>query len=289
MKKPDYLISLASKAMLVNAEIKVWSATRQNSTISEEVTTAKNADKSAGKFIQNLLADDPRHKALLTHRQSVYNWMKKQTYDWSGSQRILPFSRFESFKEEFRKYEAEHDRLKEDFCSNYGTTVAQMAFSQGTMFDKTLYPTEAEVRSRFNMKLHVCPVPLSDFRCAVAQEIVDDLNQYYTDQANEQIADIMSSVGEQLFDYVRRIAHACSEPEDGKRKPKVYDSTINGVRELMNTIDAFNVTDDTRINDIRKSIDAVLSSYTASDIRDSDAVKSSIKSGMDDILSKFSI
>ena len=74
-KKPDYLISLATASLLINVEVKVWSATRQDRSVSDEITSAKNADREAGKFIQNLLAGDPRHKKILMHRQSVYNWL----------------------------------------------------------------------------------------------------------------------------------------------------------------------------------------------------------------------
>jgi hypothetical protein len=62
------------------------------------------------------------------------------------------------------------------------------------------------------------------------EEIIEDMNQYYSQQANDQIHEIMAASCEQLLDYIERIAHACSEPEEGKRKPKVYESTIQGPR-----------------------------------------------------------
>jgi hypothetical protein len=48
LTKPEHLISLASSAVLVSVDISVWSATKQDRGISDEVTTAKNADKSRG-------------------------------------------------------------------------------------------------------------------------------------------------------------------------------------------------------------------------------------------------
>lgn len=289
LKKPDYLISLASSSVLINVEVKVWSATRQDRTVSNEVTAAKNADPEAGRFIQNLLAGDTRHKKLLIHRQSVYNWLKKPTYDWAGSQRLLPHTRLEKVKAEYNIIKDEHEKLVDDFCTHYPSIVAQMAFSQGTMFDKNLYPSVDEVRSRFNMKLHIAPVPLADFRCSIAQEIVEDLNGYYSRQADEQIHEVMADACGQLLGYIERIAYACSQPEEGKRKPKVYESTIEGARELIETLASFNVIQDQRIEDIRKQARQVLANYTAEDIRDSEAVKATVKDGMDDILSKFSI
>ena len=64
LESPNHVVSLATSAVLVNAEVSVWSATKQDRVISNEVTTAKKADHSAGRYVKNLLADDPTHKQL---------------------------------------------------------------------------------------------------------------------------------------------------------------------------------------------------------------------------------
>ena len=73
LTKPDHLISLASSAVLVSVDISVWSATKQDRGISDEVTTSKNADKHAGRYVKNLLANHPKHKAVVNYRQTIYN------------------------------------------------------------------------------------------------------------------------------------------------------------------------------------------------------------------------
>jgi len=62
LQKPQHLISLASSGMLVSIDTHVWSATKQDKTISNEVTQSKNADHRAGKYVKNLLAEHPKHK-----------------------------------------------------------------------------------------------------------------------------------------------------------------------------------------------------------------------------------
>ena len=46
LEKPSHLISLASSGFLVSLDVNVWSATKQDRGISNEVTTAKHADKN---------------------------------------------------------------------------------------------------------------------------------------------------------------------------------------------------------------------------------------------------
>ena len=65
LQKPEHLISLASSGVLVSVDINVWSATKQDRRISNEVTTAKNASADAGKYVKNLLANHAKHKAIV--------------------------------------------------------------------------------------------------------------------------------------------------------------------------------------------------------------------------------
>ena len=66
LNKPQHITSLATSGLLVSVEVNVWSATKQDRAISNEVTIAKKADSNAGRFVKNLLANSPDHKALLT-------------------------------------------------------------------------------------------------------------------------------------------------------------------------------------------------------------------------------
>jgi hypothetical protein len=289
LKKPEYLISLASAGVVTNVDVNVWSATKQDKKISGEVTDAYQAAPEAGKFVKNLLAGDPTHKKLLLHRQTVYNWNKRRTYDWQGSSRVLPFVMLEKYKEEWRELEAEHALLVDEFERRYPDIIAEMAFKQGNMFEKTEYPDVSEIRSKFCMRLTISPVPASDFRCAVAEDIAEDLKQHYERTANETVQGIMRDIGGQLTDLIKRIAHACSEPTEGKRKPKVYDSTINQAKELCSMLERFNITKDEKLDEMRKEAMQVIGTLTADDIRDSEAVRATVKDGMDDILSKFNI
>ena len=75
LEQPNHIISLATSAVLVSVDVNVWSATKQDRVISDEVTTLKNADSSAGRFVKSLLADDTHHKKVSNYRQTIYNWL----------------------------------------------------------------------------------------------------------------------------------------------------------------------------------------------------------------------
>jgi len=294
LQDPDYTISLATSGLIVSVEVNVWSATKQDNQISEEVTSAYKADKEAARVVKHLLAGDPTHKSLLKHRQTVYNWVKKRTYDWSGTNRYLPFVEIEKFKTEFRQMESDFKDLVEKFVSRYPDIVSAMAFKQGEMFDATEYPSVEELRNRFRMRLFISDVPAGDFRCAIAKDIAEDLKQHYKEQANDRVQEIMRDAAQRLVVFIKRIANVCREAEcddEGKqkKKPKIYEGTIEGAKELCASLASFNLTSDKELEEMRVALSNILNDVTAKDLRESDATRAHVKNEVDSIINKFSL
>jgi methyl-accepting chemotaxis protein len=143
------------------------------------------------------------------------------------------------------------------------------------------------------MKLFVHPVPENDFRVAIANDIKEELERHYAEAATSKVEEIMRDATERLVEFIKRIAHACREVEsegDGKvRKPKVYEGTIEGAKEMCELLKDFNLTGDKRLEEIRQDVLATLNDVTAKDIRESDATRSHVKSEMDKIMNKFGL
>lgn len=296
LESPNHVISLATSAVLVNAEVSVWSATKQDRVISNEVTTAKKADHSAGRYVKNLLADDPTHKQLLNYRQTVYNWLRRSTYDWNGSLRLLPVVNLPKFKAEFHQHEKSYFALRDEFLNRYPTIVSNMAFKQGDMFDRNEYPSVDQIKDKFRIRLYVAEVPQSDYRCAIAQDLAEDLKTTYQKQVNEEIVpQVMADIANQFMEVMESISHCCGVDEigtstDGEvktKKRKIYETTVDKAKDLCNTFRAFNLTNDAELAKASASLEKVLSGVSAEDIRESDAVRESVKQGVDDILEKF--
>jgi hypothetical protein len=296
LESPNHVISLATSAVLVNAEVSVWSATKQDRVISNEVTTAKKADHSAGRYVKNLLADDPTHKQLLNYRQTVYNWLRRSTYDWNGSLRLLPVVNLPKFKTEFQHHEKSYFALRDAFLAKYPQIVSNMAFKQGDMFDRSEYPSVDQIKDKFRIRLYVAEVPQSDFRCSIAQDLAEDLKITYQKQVNDEIVpQVMADIADQFMEVMESISHCCGVDEissstDGEvktKKRKIYETTVDKAKDLCETFRSFNLTNDEELAKASVSLEKVLGGVSAEDIRESDAVRESVKKGVDDILMKF--
>lgn len=298
LANPNHVISLATSAVLVSTEVSVWSATKQDRIISNEVTTAKKADHSAGRYVKNLLADDPTHKQLLNYRQTVYNWLRRATYDWSGSLRLLPVINLPKFKAEFHQHEKSYFALRDAFLDRYPTIVSNMAFKQGDMFDRSEYPTVDQIKDKFRIRLYVAEVPTSDYRCTIADDLAEDLKLTYQKQINDEIVpQVMADIASQFVEVMESISHCCgvdeiSDSSSGEvktKKRKIYDTTIEKARGLCETFREFNLTNDADLEKASVSLENVLRGVGADDIRESDAVRESVRKGVDDILTKYGV
>jgi hypothetical protein len=292
IQKPNHLISLASSAQLVTVEVNVWTATKQDKQISNEVTSAKNASTDAGKFTKNLLSNSPDHKALLNYRQTVYNWLQRCTYDWAGSVRLLPTFSIERFMKEWSAHEVEFNKLLDNFIAKYPTIVSDAAFKQGDMFNRSEYPEPEDIRRRFRLKLFVTKVPENDFRSGgIATAIADDLEQHYNNQIEEIVNKSMVDASERLVEIASRISNACTEAspdEDGKiKRKKVYETTISQARDICETLRHFNLTNNQQLESARAQLEEALSGVTLEDLRESSYVRSTVKDSVDDMLNKF--
>jgi uncharacterized membrane-anchored protein YjiN (DUF445 family) len=293
LTKPEHLISLASSAVLVSVDISVWSATKQDRSIRDEVTSAKNADKSAGRYVKNLLANHPKHKAVVNYRQTIYNWLQRRTYRWNQSQNLLPSVDVPKFKQEYHEHELAFHSLVDDLINQYDDIVSDMAFKQGDMFDRNDYPHKDQVKAKFSLQLYVSEVPMNDFRCGIAQDIADDLFTTLNKQAGRIIESVHQEQSERMIEVMQSIIHCCGHDEtevNGEvrtKKRKIYDTTIQKALEMCETFKRFNLKNSPELEQARASLERILNDVKAEDLRDSDAVRHHVKEGIDDILSKF--
>lgn len=298
LKKPEHLISLASSGFCVSVTMSLWGATKQSAELSADVTERIGADKNAAKVTRNLLADHPKHKALSNYRQTVNNWLKRRTYTFNDTLRYVATVDVPRFKQEFAEHEAMFEKLADEFYLEYPSIVSDMAFKQGTAFNRADYPTVEYIKAKTKIKLYTYDVPQNDFRNLLAQELADDLHKTYSSQVQEIVDNIMSEQAERFISVMESISHCCGYDEvettdkHGEKvtkikKRKIFDSTIEKAQEFCRTFEQFNLTNNKELEDARVRLSQVLAGVDAETLRDSEAVRCTVKNDIDDILSKF--
>jgi hypothetical protein len=305
--RPEHVTSLATAGRLAVTEVSVWTATKQDRQTSDEITSSKNAAQEAGKFTQYLLANNPIHKKVVNYRQTIYNWVEKNTYPWNGKQVYVPAVTLPKFMSEWVVHEREFYKLVDEFVAEYPNIVSNMAFTQGDLFDRNNYPSSEWVKDRFSVSMYVTTVPLDDFRTQLAGDLADDLHEHYQRQAERNaqarermVTEIMEKQAEQLLNVMESISRTCDSEivtaDDGTTKVKrrkLYEGTIERALELCSLFRGFNLVDSPKLRDASLALGKLLNGVSADApaitnvLRDSDGIRAYVKGEVDDILSKF--
>jgi len=295
LKKPQHIISLATSGILIRAKVKVWTATKQDREVSDEVTASKKAARNAGRFTKQLFADVPELRHLLNDRQTWYNFIQRVTYPWDEEWGYLPTPRIPEVMAEIDIRRARSQELLEAFVAVMPSAISNEAFAQGDMFNKDDYPTPDEVRSKFRVIVQTMNIPEGDYRVQIAAELADDLQRNYEQQTRDIITDIHTKQQDQLVKVLQSFSYCCDSEtviEDGQvkvKRRKLYESTLNDAMELCRTFSKFNLTNDTRLEDARRELEKVLDGVTIDQLRNSDTKRVVIKESVDDILKKFGV
>jgi len=297
LEKPEHLTSLASSGVLVSVTVNLWSATKLDQGISDEVSTSKNAVSAAGRYTKNLLANNPKHKALMNYRQTVANWMKRMTYDWNGDQRYLPTPDVPKFMAEYRQHEAAFGSLFKSFDDSYEDIISDMAFKAaglGDMFNRDDYPTRDKMRKKYGINLFVNDVPMNDYRVLVAKDMADELFDVYASQTQRIVEGIVSDQFKRMKDVMESLSFCCdveesigSNGEKKFKKRKIYDTTVEKARDMVRLYKEFNLTNNAELSESIAMLENTLRDVSTEILRESDMARFEVKEGVDEILNRF--
>ena len=295
LKKPEHITSLATSGILLRAKVKVWTATKQDRDISDEVTSNKKAARNAGRYTKQLFADVQELRVLLNDRQTWYNFIQRVTYPWDGEWGYLPTSRIPQVMAEIDQRKAKSMELLENFINAMPAAVSNEAFVQGDMFNRDDYPTPDEVRSKFRIIVQTMNIPEGDYRVTIADDLADDLKRNFEAQTRDIIKDIHDKQNDQLVKVLQSFSHCCDSEtvmEDGEvkvKRRKMYESTLTDALELCDTFADFNLNNDPRLEEARRDLLRVLDGVTIDQLRNNDTKRIVVKEGVDDILAKFGL
>ena len=278
---------IGSNAMLVDLNISVWTGRKMDKKVSEEVDATKGTKARAGNYHKKLLAGSDKLEKIQKVVTAVRSWNYQQTLPWSdGGTRLLPMKNFFDYKQTLNNYQQQYDEAVEEFLVEYPQLVSSSAFTLGDLFDRGEYPTADSLRDKFKFKYVFCPVPdAGDFRIDVEEQAKSELQQQYKSYYETKLAEAMGEAWNRLHDTLKHLSDRMDYTDESKKK--FWDSTITNAVELCGLLSNLNVTNDPKLEEARQKLEKALTGVNASDIRESEAIRSSVKSKVDDILSMF--
>jgi len=279
-------------AMLVEVNVRQWTARKLDKSTTEEVVNTKKAqNKGAARVNKHLLAGRNELEVINQHVGTIRTYLYDVTLPWSDSGlRLLTTAKFMEFNQRMQEYEDKFNQLVDDFVTAYPTLITAQAMALGDMFNRTEYPTADDIKHRFEFRVNYMPVPTSgDFRIDVGNEAQQELQSKLQKLADERIEHAMSDIKTRLKDHLARMSDRLSvDTVGGELKTRMFhNSLLDTAHELCALAKDLNITQDAELEQARVALKNAISGIAVDDLRKDIPTRTEVKKEVDAILSKF--
>ena len=257
---------LAERAMIVRLAIGRWYGMVTDKSAVKELAEQKHAKE----HMLNLRKHVISRKALLPINQATEEARtlhRSLTLPWTdGGYRVLSAEGYFRYMEKMRPLNEKFDTAVAAFLPTYEGWYQQSKDDLGDLFHEQELPKgQEELRRRFYFSVRVYPLPqATDFRVALGNQDVDAVRSSIEADLKNVIRESMREPWQRLHTAVAHLIERLNA-EKGFRT-----STVDNLRELVETIPLLNITKDPNLAAISESIGKSL-------LVDPDAVRSSEK------------
>jgi hypothetical protein len=276
--------SIASSAMLVDLSISVWTARKKDKNVTEDVLITKRADKKAGAFNKNLLVDCDELTAIQKFSANTRALHYRLTMPWSDSGlRLLPTAKFFDYNKIMSQKQSEFDKMVEDFVDVYNSYVQQMYIKLGDLFVADEYPSASVVKNKFAFRMSYIPVPeIGDWRVDLENEarvaLKEQYEKFYQKQTERAVQSKIEELRKQLTTFIRQLT--VTENEKGR----IFESTIDNIRELAEFIGVSNFMNDGVISEVHEALDSALAGVCKDDLIENPKFREKTREEMQKVL-----
>lgn len=254
---------LHTSALLVTLRLSTFAPKRKDKRVTAAVLKQHGVTSAdLGAWSTTLL---PAHatQPMTSLASRIRKWHGSMTLCWDrDGTALLPNLKYFDYQQEKLELEGEWDTAVAKFCREYPDYLAEAKRTLNGLFNPALYPASSEVHRKFAFRVDMEPIPdAADFRIALSHAERADLQRQMevrlAEAAKAAETDLLQRVAEPLTKLIERLAN----PDK-----TVKDPLIKSLGTVLDSIDAYNVTDNPAIRSLRDQIRGGLMPYTASQL-----------------------
>lgn len=265
-------------AVLVNLSISVFSNTRQDPQITDEVKLKKALGNGAGKWVKYKLPDE-----ALTPIRKVAGIIRQFNYDhtspWEEGKRLLAAAARESYADGIRTLTAEFDAAVAEFGTQYDNWIALARIMHATTFEPSDYPSWNLCRTMFAVTCEYYPVPRPEHFSRDMQALYGTALNAITER---KIQEAVSDTWERLLRPVQAMAEKLAQPDAIFR-----DTLVENVKEMTALVPMLNLTGDRRLAEAAQVIQDQLANLDAESLRESKVERKEVAERAAQIVARF--
>lgn len=275
-------IDIRNFATLVTLNTARWHAKVKDRQAGKDAATANDADQGAFEVRKKLLAGNDAllkaiHKAIDEARASHYD----MTLPWSTTSmndvgrrtggRLLPNTLFVEYTTVMAQKKQQMLDALNKFEPKYAELVEASRKQLGKRFDAREYPNVSSIRGHFDLSFDFQPIPKGDDFKGLPRAQLDALARKINDNTQQMAENAMQEVWMRLHEVVSKMAERLGSPD------KVFhDSLVQNVRDTARLLAHLNVTDDVKVEALRKKVERHLCAHDPKELRSNAVTRTTV-------------
>ena len=280
--------SISGSAMLVELSIRNWAGRKLDKSASQKVTLDNRASTGVANVNKKLLGDCAELSAVLKFAGNARNTHYSMTMPWSDTgMRLLPTSKYFKYNEAMLALKVEYFSLVEGFLNSYNWEITQAQVKLGDLFNPDEYPSAASLQSKFGLGLTYIPLAeAKDWRIDIEEEAKEELAAHYANYYRSQYTAAIADVNRRLQEVLVRMSERLDYGD--KETKKVFrDSLVTNVLEIVDLMDACNLTGDQTMKANAQALRDALTGLDADDLREDNRLRLSTKKTIDAVIASL--
>jgi len=279
--------SLHTSAVLVDLNIKIYSAKRKDDEVNADVAAKAGASEKAGNYMKDLLAGNERLKRVVSKASEARTFNKHLSMSWNDNGiRVLPVVKMMEHKAKLDAIKIEYWDLVEEFLAHYEDDINAAAFSLGALFKREEYSSLDEVRGKFSFEYMYSPLPQSgDFRVDIGNIQKDELIEHFEHQFKSHVVDAMREPWQRLHAALTHMSKKLTD-EDGKQS-RLFKTFLSNNEELIDALKALNVVGDRDLADATREFEDLINTCDLEGLKKDEFLRKDVKAKVDDILTVY--
>jgi hypothetical protein len=262
--------------LIVNLNISAWEARKQDKKATQEVAASHAVRSTVGRYHKDLLPDAPEHANILKIRNAWRVWHYENTLPWGDDAgRVIRSLDYLDYAQAYNDFKRQWDSAVTAFVAVYPTLVAQAELHLNTLFNASDYPSEDDVKGRFNVRMNSYPLPNEDdFRIleGIPPEEAEALRQSAVEGMQECLGTAIKDVWKRMYAVVSAM-QARLEVPIGDKGGKFHDSLVDNIADLVLLMPNLNLLNDPEITTMSSAM-KLLTKYPAETLRASPEARS---------------
>jgi hypothetical protein len=155
----------------------------------------------------------------------------------------------------------------------------------GDLFNEHDYPDVDDLRNKYRFSVKFSPVPdVGDWRVDIGNDAQQVLKESYANAYSANLEQAYQDVWTRTHEALLNMSSKLS----GNNKQIFRDSLVSNVKDMVDLLDKFNVTDDPKMKEAKAKIQSALVGITPDALREDDDLRLDTKSKVDELLKEFS-